>query len=174
MKNYYNFLGVNSSVSNDDIKKVTKELIGKINKSKMSLDEKKQKLSNLQEAYNFLNDYHSRRRLDDYLDSKQVLAPQIMTNSFGIFDKLNFFNNLDLPDISNMKIADNNNFYKHSSFITTKRDNDGNLVTEKKVTTNDNGKVNENHQLITQDKDGNKIIKDIPKSTSKKSIKYKI
>ena len=72
------------------------------------------------------------------------------------------------------KIADNNNFYKHSSFITTKRDNDGNLVTEKKVTTNDNGKVNENHQLITQDKDGNEIIKDILKNTSKKSIKYKI
>tara|TARA_B100000902_G_scaffold354922_1_gene367453 strand:- start:4829 stop:5353 length:525 start_codon:yes stop_codon:yes gene_type:complete len=174
MKNYYKILGVDRSVSNDDIKKVTKELIGKIKKSNMSSDEKRGKLSNLQDAYNFLIDYHSRRKLDDYLDSKQVLVPKVMSNPFGVFDSLNFFNNMDLPDISNMKISDNNKFYQHSSFITTKRDNDGNIVTEKKVTTNDNGKINENHQFITQDKDGNEIIKDIPKSTSKKSIKYKI
>lgn len=179
MKNYYKILGVDRSVSNDDIKKVTKELIGKIKKSNMSSNEKKEKLSNLQDAYNFLNDYHSRRKLDDYLDSRQVLAPnglvpKVMSNPFGVFDSLNFFDNLDLPDMSNMKISDNNKFYQHSSFITTKRDKDGNIVTEKKVTTNDNGKINENHQLITQDKDGNEIIKDMPKSISKKTIKYKI
>ena len=174
MKNYYKVLGIKKSATTDEIKSVTKYLVNKVKTSKLSQDDKKIKLTNLQEAYNFLNDYHSRKSLDEYLDSRELMIPPMMENPFNIFNKLSLFDNFEMPDMSKMESSGNNKYYQHSSFVTTKRDESGNLVTEKKVTTNDNGKLTEDHKIITQDKDGNEIIKEVPIKTTKKSIRYKI
>ena len=61
MKNYYNILEVSKNASSNDIKKQTKVLINNVKSMKMSLEEKNKKLKQLEEAYNFLNDYHKRK-----------------------------------------------------------------------------------------------------------------
>jgi len=175
MKNYYKILGVKSSATSDEIKSVTKHLVNKVKISKISSDDKKVKLSQLQEAYTYLNDYHNRKKLDEYLENKEIMVQPIVENPFNIFNKLSLFDNFRMPDLSKLENNGNNKYYQQSSFVTTKRDENGNLVTERKTTINKNGDVKKNHQIITQDNDGNEIIKDIavPKK-DKKSIKYKI
>jgi len=173
MKNYYKVLGVKSSVTSDEIKSVTKYLVNKVKSSKLSSDEKNIKLAHLQEAYNFLNDYHNRKKLDESLENRKLVIPSMMDNPFNIFNKLSLFGNFRMPEISKLKDNSNNKYYQHSSFVTSKRDENGNLITERKTSTNKNGEVKENHEIITQDRDGNEIINDIAIPV-KKSIKYKI
>lgn len=170
MKNYYKVLGVKSSITSDEIKSVTKYLVNKVKSSKLSSDEKNIKLANLKEAYNFLNDYHNRKKLDESLEKSELIVPTSVEN---IFNKLSLFSNFGMPEILNLKDNGNNKYYQHSSFVTSKRDDHGNLITERKTSTNNNGEVKENHKIITQDRDGNEIINDIAIPV-KKSIKYKI
>lgn len=169
MKNYYNILGVSKNASSNDIKKQTKILINNVKSMKISSEEKKKKLKQLEEAYNFLNDYHKRRSLDEYIENESPKLSKIdnSINPFSMFNSIfkdNNFMNTNIMNNENSKT-----FYQSSSFTTTVN-KDGNLVTEEKVITNNNGEKSESHRIITKDKDGNETIKDVPK----KSIKYNI
>ena len=171
MKNYYNILGVSKNASSNDIKKQTKILINNVKSMKISSEEKKKKLKQLEEAYNFLNDYHKRRSLDEYIENESPKLSKIdnSINPFSMFNSIfkdNNFMNTNIMNNENSKT-----FYQSSSFTTTVN-KDGNLVTEEKVITNNNGEKSESHRIITKDKDGNETIKDVPKN--KKSIKYNI
>ena len=73
---------------------------------------------------------------------------------------------------SNILNSENSKTVYQSSSFTTTINKDGNLVTEEKVLINNNGDKSESHRIITKDKDGNEIIKDVPKN--KKLIKYNI
>ena len=139
-------------------------------------------LKEFEEAYNFLNDYHKRRELDNYLERNPPLkmVPLKLSNeldliSSSLFPKLGLFDNLEFPDISKMsKDNKSGSFYHQSSYSTSKIDKNGNLVTEQKTKTNENGKIDESRKIISKDKDGNEIIKEIPISKTKKSIRYKV
>lgn len=171
MKNYYNILEVSKNTSNDEIKKKTKVLIKNVKNMKISSEDKKIKLKQLEEAYNFLTDYHKRRSLDEYLDYDSSKSSNLddIINPFSMFNSIFKDNNFMNSNILNSE--NSKTFYQSSSFTTTVN-KDGNLVTEEKVITNNNGDKSESHRIITKDKDGNEIVKDIPKS--KKSIKYNI
>ena len=171
MKNYYNILEVSKNASNDEIKKQTKVLIKNVKNMKISLEDKKIKLKQLEEAYNFLTDYHKRRSLDEYLENETTKLSNIdnFINPFSMFNSIfkdNNFMNTNIMNSENSKT-----FYQSSSFTSTVN-KDGNLVTEEKVITNNNGDKSESHRIITKDKDGNETIKDVPKN--KKPIKYNI
>ena len=179
MKNYYNILGVDKNISNEDIKKVTKDLINDIKSSNIPDAQKVKKLKSLEDAYKFLNDYHKRRKLDNYLENnlstniqtnlQTNLQTDIISNPFDVFSNVNsIFNNMNNFNFDNAK---NTNTYSKSTSYISKLDDNGNLVTEEITKINENGKVSESHKIITKDKDGNEIIKDVP---SKKTIKYNI
>jgi DnaJ-class molecular chaperone len=171
MKNYYNILEVSKNASSNDIKKQTKVLINNVKSMRISSEEKKIKLKQLEEAYNFLTDYHKRRSLDEYLENES----SIISNSDNLVNPFSMFNSIFKDtNFMNTNIMNNENsktFYQSSSFTTTVN-KDGNLVTEEKVITNNNGDKSESHRIITKDKNGNETIKDVPKN--KKSIKYNI
>lgn len=182
MKNYYKILGVKQNITTQQLKEATKIILNKLKKSDMEEDKKKIKLKEFEEAYNFLNDYHKRRELDNYLERNPPLkmVPLKLSNeldliSSSLFPKLGLFDNLEFPDISKMsKDNKSGSFYHQSSYSSSKIDEKGNLVTEQKTKTNENGKINESHKIISKDKDGNEIIKEVPVSKSKKSIRYKV
>jgi hypothetical protein len=95
--------------------------------------------------------------------------------SSSLFPRLGLFDNFEFQDISKMsKDNKSGSFYQQSSYSSSKIDKNGNLVTEQKTKTNENGKINESHKIISKDKDGNEIIKEVPVSKSKKSIRYKV
>jgi len=173
MKNYYNIIDVSKNSSNNEIKDKTKQLIKDVKLLNISPEEKKIKLNELEEAYTFLNDYHKRKSLDDFLDnSSNFINLDNLSNPFNkfnsIFNNNKFVNDSDILDNKNSRT-----FYQSSSF-TTIVNKSGNIVTEEKIMTNNNGDKNESHRIITKDKDGNETIKEIPKNKSKKSIKYNI
>lgn len=175
MKNYYNILGIDALASNEDIKKITKKLITDIKASKLSSTEMKKKLKELEEAYSYLNDYHKRKLLDNYLEnnSLDLLNQNAFTDAFSVFNNVNsIFNNFSKNDFN---ISDNNkinSFYQKNSYVSTVN-KDGKIVTDEKIITNNNGDKKESHRIITKDKDGNEIIKEVPQK-NKKSIKYNI
>ena len=173
MKNYYNILDVSKNSSNNEIKEKVKQLIKKVKSLKISSEEKKFKLNELEEAYIFLNDYHKRKSLDIFLDdSSNFINLDNLSNPFNkfnsIFNNNKFVNDRDILDNKNSRT-----FYQSSSFTTTVNKS-GIIVTDEKIMTNNNGDKNESHRIITKDKDGNETIKEIPKNKSKKSIKYNI
>ena len=183
MKNYYKVLGVKQNITTQQLKDATKVILGKLKKSDLSENEKKEKIKELEEAYNFLNDYHNRRRLDNYLDSSQsLMTPLKLSNDLDLFNNslfpkmgIGLLNNFEIPDLSKLNIDKNSgSYYQHSSYSTSKMDEKGNLITEHKTKTDENGKIKESHKMITKDKDGNEIIKELPINKSKKSLRYKI
>ena len=165
MKNYYNILNVSKDSSNEQIKEKTKQLVTDLKLAKIYKNEKDKKLKELEEAYTFLTDYHKRRSLDEFLENRSINLNS--SNPFNMFDSI--FNKTTFP-IDNVN---SKSFFKSSSY-STKMNKDGNLVTEEKVLINDNGKKSESHKLITKDKDGNEIIKDITSKNKNKKIKYNI
>jgi len=171
MKNYYNILEVSKNVSNDEIKNKTKLLIKNVKNMKISSDEKNKKLKFLEEAYNFLTDYHKRRSLDEYLENESPKLSNLdnFINPFSMFNSIFKDNNFTNSNILNSE--NSKTFYQSSSFTTTVN-KDGDLVTEEKVLINNNGDKSESHKIITKDKDGNETVEDVPKS--KKPIKYNI
>ena len=138
---------------------------------KVSSDEKNKKFKILEEAYNFLTDYHKRRSLDEYLENESPKLSNLdnFINPFSMFNSIFKDNNFMNSNILNSE--NSKTFYQSSSFTTTVN-KDGDLVTEEKVLINNNGDKSESHKIITKDKDGNETVKDVPKS--KKSIKYNI
>lgn len=165
MKNYYNILKVSKDSSNEQIKEKTKQLITDLKLAKIYKNDKNTMLKEIEEAYTFLSDYHKRRSLDEFLENRSININT--SNPFNMFDSI--FNKTTFP-IDNVN---SKSFFKSSSY-STKMNKDGNLVTEEKVFINDNGKKSESHKLITKDKDGNEIIKDITSKNKNKKIKYNI
>ena len=70
MKNHYKVLGVDSNIKTKDLKNVYKELFKKIDEAKTTQDKKVELKKKVYESYHFLADYHSRKSLDEYLESK--------------------------------------------------------------------------------------------------------
>ena len=178
MKNYYLVLDLNKNASSAKIKSQVKNKIKDLKESNLSNEQKKKKLLEYEESYKFLTDYHKRRKLDEYLE---------MNSSVSIFNNDNLENSLiskfndvlDTPffmpkfDFDSNKLKKNSNsFYSYSSSSTSSNNKDGNVVIDHYETKNENGKKSEIHKVITRDKDGNEIIKDIP--IKKKKLKYNI
>ena len=159
MKNHYKVLQVPRSANNKDIKNKTKELLSQIKNSKISDSEKNKLSMKVYESYKFLNDYHSRKSLDDYLDSQY----KIIDNNTNKVNKDSFFDDFGLGLIGsftmpfNLKEFENDfknlstnskdsksYFYSKSSSTKSELDKDGNIVYKTKEYINDNGKKNQN------------------------------
>lgn len=169
MINYYEIIGVPKLASTDEIKKKTKLNIKKIKESNISQNQKNKELRKMEDAYTFLTDYHKRQKLDIYLDKNYTIN---FSRPFSIFDQLegslkplDKFTiakpDFEFPDFSQFKNI-NSKFIQHSSTISSNSDKNGNIITEKKITTNNNGQIDGSHTITTIDKEGNEIIKDIP------------
>ena len=62
-------------------------------------------------------------------------------------------------------------YYYHSSFTSSKIDNDNNKILEQKTITNDNGKIEGNHTITEKDKDGKETVTNIPLKINEYLIK---
>ena len=146
MKNYYKVLNIQRTASTSEIKQKTKELLKEIKKSNLTTEKKNQLSKEVFESFEFLNDYHKRRSLDDYLESQyKILSKDDKPLNNGIFtmmpfafDVKNFDQEIDKININNNN--DNSYFFSSSSITTNEMDKDGNIVTKTKKYTNDNGK----------------------------------
>ena len=125
-------------------------------------------MNTLNEAYEVLIDYHSRRNLDNYLDRK---------SSFGFFDDFfPFRERAILPKINFDSIEKSNNgnkyYYSSNISINSTTGEKGNTIKNHKSIINDNGKKKtQKHTITNIDKDGNEIIQTTP--INKKKINYK-
>ena len=162
MKNHYDIIGVNKNASTNEIHEVVKQRIGQLKQSSLNLAEKKKALNILEESYKFLSDYHSRKNLDLYLNSKKN---NIFINSF-------FKTDFSFPEIIENKKGDS--YYYSSSFTSNTFNKNGERVIEEKQLTNNNGKFNGKHTITTTDKEGNDIIKEVPINIKKdkKKLNY--
>ena len=149
MKNHYDIIGVNKNASTDEIRETTKQRISQLKQSSLNSNEIKKGLSILGESYKFLSDYHSRKKLDLYLENQKN---DIFNNSF-------FNTNFSFPDIKETKT---NSYYYSSSFTSNTFNKNGEKVTEEKQLINNNGKFNGKHTITTTDREGNEIIKEVP------------
>lgn len=139
MKNYYSVMQIPRSASHKDIKEKAKDLFDQIKNSNATGQQKEELSLQVLEAYKFLSDYHKRKKLDNYLDSK-----------YKIIDKsdINIDNSMNELDILlqefGLPINLNNNkksyFYSSSSVTSSKLDKDGNIISNTKEFTNNNGK----------------------------------
>lgn len=153
MKNHYKIIGIHQNASTNEIKEVTKQRINQLKQSSLNSDEIKKGLGILEESYKFLSDYHSRKKLDQFLNNQKN---DIFNNTF-------FNTNFSFPHSKENK---KNSYYYSSSFTSSKLEKNGERVVEEKKIINNNGKFNGKHTITTTDKEGNDIIKEIP-------IKYK-
>ena len=181
MSNLYEVIGVNKNASTQQINIGAQKKLNEIKAKRVSKDEKKKLSDNIMNAFNILNDYHSRRSYDEELESKNMS----LFNMFDIF-KTPFFTP---TPIENNRVFDNfltnmpnsNSSYYSSSSSSTRMNEGGTIF--KKTYSNVNGEVKETNQKITIDKNGNKKIEDlpidsnkynIPSKSNKHKIKYKI
>lgn len=143
MKNYYKVLNIQRTASTSEIKQKAKELLKEIKKSNISTEKKNQLSKEVFESFEFLNDYHKRRSLDDYLESQyKILSKDDKPFNSGIFTMMPFgfdVKNFD-QEIDKIKNKDNSYFFSSSSITTNEMDKDGNIVSKTKKFTNDNGK----------------------------------
>ena len=167
-KNHYKILDIPRSASTKDIKNKTKELLEKIKKSNLELNQKKKLMRNVHESYKFLCDYHLRKSLDDQLDSNYEKNYKIINESFDDFETFNDFPKVSLFKLpfenffnSDFEIPKNTNgktyFYSKSSVSNSHMDKNGNIITKTKETINDNGKTKTNEY---ENKVNNKTLKD--------------
>lgn len=142
MKNYYSILQIPRSASQKDIKNKTKNLFEQIKNSDASTQQKEGLSLQVLEAYKFLADYHKRKKLDDFLDSKYKIVDENDSNINDVNDTFKEINMLlsdfGLPvDLNNKKKS---YFYSSSSVTTSKLDKNGNIISNTKEYINDNGK----------------------------------
>ncbi len=187
MKNYYKVLDLDKNASSSKIKHQVKKKIKTLKDSDLTNKEKKKILLEYEEAYKFLSDYHKRRKLDEYLEMNNLDLVREIDNSVKKMDSfftgnslISRFNDvLDSPffipkfsfDEKDLQ-KNGGSFYSYSSSSSSKNKN-GNIVIDKYESINNNGKKSEVHKIITKDKDGNEIIKDIP-IKKKNKLKYNI
>ena len=179
MKNYYKVLDLDKNSSSQKIKSQVKKKIKSLRESKISTSEKEKILLQYEDAYNFLKDYHNRRKLDEYLemnssislfDNRDLFSNSLITKFDDILDTPFFLNKFNLDD---KNIQNNSSFYSYSSSSTTKN-KDGNIIIDKYESTNNNGEKKESHKIITKDQKGNEIIKDVPIKKKNNKFKYNI
>ena len=148
MINYYKVIGVDQNKSTGEINKHCKELLQNINKSKITLVEKEKLTKQVVKAYKFLNDYHNRKSLDEYLNNKnqQIIRSDENKSLINPFLFKSFEDLIDKSFIKNIKNSKNSKsyFYSSSQVSKTEPDKDGNMVTKTSVITNNNGKKNKN------------------------------
>ena len=170
MRNYYKILDLDKSATSSKIKQKVKKKIQELKDSNLTNMEKKKILLEYEEAYKFLSDYHKRRKLDEYLEMNNSIS--LFNNDFIGDSLISRFNDvLDSPffmpkfsfDEKDLQknVKNGGSFYSYSSSSST-RNKDGEIIIDQYESTNNNGKKNESHKIITKDKDGNEIIKDIP------------
>ena len=147
MKNHYSVLQISREVKTNEIKEKCKELIKNVKNSNIPTEQKNKIKKEIYESYQFLTDYHSRKSLDDYLDSQYKIIQKessITRPNFGVmsFD----FGNLakEMENLENVILSKNNNknsyYYSSSSVTSNKMDKDGNIISKTKTFSNDNGK----------------------------------
>jgi hypothetical protein len=151
MKNHYKILQIPRTCSNKDIKNKTKELLEQIKKSNITKSEKNNLSMRVYKSYKFLNDYHNRKSLDDYLDSQyKIISDNTHTTpSDRIFDNfgVELLGSLSIPfnfdELEKYSKNSNSYFYSKSSSTKSELDKDGNVVYKTKEYINDNGKKDE-------------------------------
>lgn len=183
MKNYYKVLNLDKDASSSKVKHQVKKKIQELKDSNLTNKEKKNILLEYEEAYKFLSDYHKRRKLDEYLEMNNSISLFNNNNDFigdSLISKFNdildspFFMpkfNFDEKDLQK-NTKNGGSFYSYSS-SSSARNKNGDIIIDQYESTNNNGKKNESHKIITKDKDGNEIIKDIP-IKKKNKLKYNI
>ena len=139
MKNYYSILQIPRSSSQKDIKNKTKNLFEQIKNSNATGQQKEELSLQVLEAYKFLSDYHKRKKLDDYLDSKYKIVDKNDSNLNNPLQELDILlSDFGLPiDLNNNKKS---YFYSSSSVTSSKLDKDGNVISSTKEYINNNGK----------------------------------
>ena len=159
MKNHYKVLQVSRNSKNKEIKDKTKLLLNEIKKTNISNQEKNKLSAQVYESYKFLIDYHSRKSLDDYLDSQYKIVNNSSNFQDPFFGMISSFSvPFDLNEIENdfLKNKSNSKSYYYSKSSSTKGelDKNGDMIYKTKEVINDNGKKNENEfsKKINKDK----------------------
>jgi len=167
MKNHYKIIGVDPNASTEQIREIIKKRVMQVKKSNFSYDKKKKSLKSLENSYKALTDYHTRKQLDEYLNNKNKL--DVFYNPFPNIDNMignmekNFFTDLSAKrSLENLPKNTNSKYYYHTSYTSSKLDENGNRIVEKKHVTNADGKVDGKHTITTKDKAGNNIVKELP------------
>ena len=166
MKNHYQVIGVSCNANHDEIKLVAREKIKTIKKSLLSNQEKKYKIEKIVNSYRFLKVYQNRKKLDAYLDNKQVVPVSYSNNLFGNnFFSLGKLFPIPLPnfkkDLSQIKKSSKSQYYVQS-YQSTSTKKDGKIVTNQTYYTDNNGEKKRKKIVTTIDKDGKKVTKEIP------------
>lgn len=154
MKDYYMILNVSKDCDNDTLKKKFKKRIMKYHPDKNNNDPvKTKKFKLVSEAYNVLSDPYKRGRYDVEYEKQN----QRRMNLFDMSDSLNMnFNNfMNMDDLfKNMP----NGKMKSYSYSSSTINNNGNIVTKQKVSSNLDGNKKNYYKKIVTDKNGNKKI----------------
>tara|TARA_B100001248_G_scaffold249684_1_gene223086 strand:+ start:144 stop:794 length:651 start_codon:yes stop_codon:yes gene_type:complete len=87
MKNHYKVLGVDNNIKTKDLKNVYKDLFKKIDEANTTQDKKVDLKKKVYESYHFLTDYHSRKSLDEYLESKNSRTSSELKTPYEIVKK---------------------------------------------------------------------------------------
>jgi DnaJ-class molecular chaperone len=172
MINHYEILKVPRMSTNEEIKIKAKKLLKDIKSSSLPSKEKNKLSKQVYDSYIFLKEYHNRKSLDEYLDTKYKIIPDqenFIDNEFGnIFGFMNLIpfdlNNLGekmkemenkMDDRMDNKMDGNKKtyFYSSSSTTTSNIDKDGNLVTQTKEVINNNGKKDKKEYNTVTKKD---------------------
>lgn len=163
MKNYYKVLDISRNSTNKNIKNKAKELLKKIKESDLESDKKIKLAKKVIESYEFLTDYHSRRKLDNYLDNHLDNQYNIINQNNGNSKSNSFVSifNSSLDDLFDKSKNNSNNYYFSKTSITkSELDKDGNMISKITEVTNNNGK-----------KEKNEYIKKNTEKINKKNIK---
>ena len=168
MKNHYSVLQISRDAKNSEIKEKCKELLQQVKKSNIPTKQKNKLSKEIFESYEFLVDYHSRKSLDDFLDSQyKIISPQAEEPVLSLFNMIPIginFNELEKELNNTIGINSNKGndtyFYSSSSITTNELDKNGNIITKTKQSINDNGKKEEKEfNNIYDKKDYSKKLK---------------
>ena len=154
MKNHYKILEISRNASSKSIKNKAKELLKQIKESNLESKKKIVLAKKVIESYEFLTDYHMRRKLDNYLDNQYNIIDNNNTliNTKNSFPFISVFSS-NFDDLFNFptefEVSENNDnqknyYYSKSSVTRSELDKDGNIISKTKEVTNNNGNKKEN------------------------------
>lgn len=160
MKNYYKILNVPKDASPELIKQKYRKKALKYHPDKnLNNKEALRKFKLVSEAYNTLIDPYKRGRYDVELEKgyHNDIFDFSFNNSLDLFNDL-FKSSMNLND--ELEKLSNNKNIKTYSYSSSTINNNGEVVTKKKIQSNINGKKNKYYTEYITDKKGNqKIIK---------------
>lgn len=163
MKNHYSVLQISRDAKNSEIKEKCKELLQQVKKSNIPTKQKNKLSKEIFESYEFLADYHSRKSLDDFLDSQyKIISPQADEPVLSLFNMIPIGINFDELEKEFNNTGNDGYFYSSSSITTNELDKNGKIITKTKQSINDNGKKEEKEfNNIYDKKDYSKKLKNI-------------